>query len=140
MMIEPNNDTLAEMLEGTRDALEKALAKTARLEVEKADLAEKVLIYAHRAAPKRDEQLRIQAVGAAISGRDWHAAERAYEAIRDEFDRRETQSPQPNGLLAQIKQTALTAGAPGELPVPKALAHIIRLCIDGDRENQNDLG
>lgn len=37
---------------------------------------------------RRQEQLRIQAIGAAISRRDWHAVERAYEAIRDEFDRR----------------------------------------------------
>lgn len=40
---------------------------------------------------RREEQLRIQAVGAAISRRDWHAVEQAYNAIRDEFDRR------PNG-------------------------------------------
>lgn len=39
-------------------------------------------------AVRRDEQLRIQAVGAAISRRDWHAVEQAYNAIRDEFDRR----------------------------------------------------
>lgn len=37
---------------------------------------------------RREEQLRIQAVGAAISRRDWHAVEQAYNAIRDEFDRR----------------------------------------------------
>ena len=36
----------------------------------------------------RKEQLRIQALGAAISRRDWHAAEQAYNAIRDEFDGR----------------------------------------------------
>lgn len=35
--------------------------------------------------PHRDQELRIQALGAAISRRDWHAAERAYEAIRDRF-------------------------------------------------------
>lgn len=34
---------------------------------------------------KRESELRIQALGAAISRRDWHAAERAYEAIRDKF-------------------------------------------------------
>ena len=34
---------------------------------------------------KRQEELRIQAIGAAISRRGWHAAERAYEAIRDKF-------------------------------------------------------
>lgn len=37
---------------------------------------------------RREEQLRIQALGAAISRRDWHAVEQAYNAIRDEFDRR----------------------------------------------------
>ncbi|WP_156795571.1 hypothetical protein [Bradyrhizobium icense] len=36
---------------------------------------------------KRREQLRIQALGAAISRRDWWAAERAYNEIRDAFDR-----------------------------------------------------
>ena len=36
----------------------------------------------------RSEQLRIQALGAAISRRDWWAIEQAYAAIRDEFDRR----------------------------------------------------
>ena len=34
---------------------------------------------------RRQEELRIQALGAAISRKDWHAAERAYEAIRDKF-------------------------------------------------------
>lgn len=34
---------------------------------------------------RRQEELRIQALGAAVSRRDWHAAERAYEAIRDAF-------------------------------------------------------
>lgn len=33
----------------------------------------------------RRQELRIQALGAAISRRDWHAAEQAYKAIRDEF-------------------------------------------------------
>jgi len=36
----------------------------------------------------RQEQLRIQAVGAAISRKDWPAVEQAYNAIRDEFDGR----------------------------------------------------
>lgn len=36
----------------------------------------------------RAEMLRIQALGAALSRRDWHAAEQAYNAIRDEFDGR----------------------------------------------------
>lgn len=35
--------------------------------------------------PKREQELRIQALGAALSRRDWHAAELAYEAIRDKF-------------------------------------------------------
>lgn len=33
----------------------------------------------------REQELRIQALGAALSRRDWHAMERAYEAIRDAF-------------------------------------------------------
>lgn len=39
---------------------------------------------------KRRTQLRIQALGAAISRRDWWAVEQAYNAIRDAFDRPET--------------------------------------------------
>jgi hypothetical protein len=38
---------------------------------------------------KRREQLRIQALGAAISRKDWWAVERAYNDIRDAFDRPE---------------------------------------------------
>lgn len=34
-------------------------------------------------------QLRIQALGAAISRKDWHAVTEAYNAIRDAFDRPE---------------------------------------------------
>jgi hypothetical protein len=37
------------------------------------------------AEPRREQELRIQALGAALSRRDWHATERAYEAIRDKF-------------------------------------------------------
>lgn len=48
-MIVPNNDTLAEMLEGTRDALEKALAKVTKLESANSALANQVLVYARRA-------------------------------------------------------------------------------------------
>ena len=33
----------------------------------------------------REKELRIQALGAALSRRDWHATERAYNAIRDAF-------------------------------------------------------
>ena len=40
-------------------------------------------------ARQRKRQLRIQALGAAISRKDWHAAEQAYNAIRDAFDRPE---------------------------------------------------
>ena len=42
---------------------------------------------AQQAERKRAEQLRIQALGAAISRRDWWATEQAYSAIRDAFDR-----------------------------------------------------
>jgi hypothetical protein len=34
---------------------------------------------------RREQELRIQALGAALSRRDWHEAERAYGAIRDKF-------------------------------------------------------
>lgn len=34
---------------------------------------------------RRQQELRIQALGAAISRRDWHATEQAYSAIRDKF-------------------------------------------------------
>lgn len=34
---------------------------------------------------RREQELRIQALGAAISRRDWNATERAYDAIRDKF-------------------------------------------------------
>lgn len=33
----------------------------------------------------RKSELRIQALGAAVSRRDWHAVEEAYAAIRDKF-------------------------------------------------------
>lgn len=36
-------------------------------------------------AEYRKSELRVQALGAAISRRDWHATEKAYEAIRDKF-------------------------------------------------------
>ena len=36
---------------------------------------------------RRQAELRIQALGAAISRRDWHAVEVAHAAIRDEFDK-----------------------------------------------------
>lgn len=41
-------------------------------------------------AKKRRAELRIQALGAAISRRDWHTTVMAYEAIRDAFDRPES--------------------------------------------------
>jgi hypothetical protein len=40
-------------------------------------------------ARQRRRQLRIQALGAAISQKDWHAVSEAYNAIRDAFDRPE---------------------------------------------------
>ena len=39
---------------------------------------------------RREEQLRIQALGAALSRREWWEVEQAYNRIRDEFDRRPT--------------------------------------------------
>lgn len=36
---------------------------------------------------KRRAQLRIQALGAALSRRDWWATAQAYNALRDAFDR-----------------------------------------------------
>jgi len=36
-------------------------------------------------AEYRQAERRIQALGAAISRRDWHAVEQAYAAIRDKF-------------------------------------------------------
>lgn len=42
--------------------------------------------YGDPMGPKyRDQELRIQALGAAISRRDWHAVEQAHAAIRDKF-------------------------------------------------------
>lgn len=41
--------------------------------------------YQPATVDRREQELRIQALGAAISRRDWHATERAYEAIRDKF-------------------------------------------------------
>jgi hypothetical protein len=40
---------------------------------------------------RRDEQLRIQALGAAISRRDWWSVEAAYSNIRDAFDQKPQQ-------------------------------------------------
>lgn len=42
-------------------------------------------------AEYRRSELRIQALGAAISRRDWHAVEQAYAAIRDKFYSRTNQ-------------------------------------------------
>src|SRR6478609_5070986 len=39
---------------------------------------------------RREKQLRIQALGAALSRREWWEVEQAYNRIRDEFDRRPT--------------------------------------------------
>ena len=75
MSPKPNNDTLAEMLEGTRDALEKALVKIAKLEVEKSELANRVLIHLHRtetttAEIKRLRAIIIRAKDALLDGQD----------------------------------------------------------------------
>jgi len=75
MGIEPNNDSLAEMLEGTRDALEKALIKIAKLKLEKADLANKVLVYAHRAETAQSLLQRI----AACEGGSWNVERHSKE-------------------------------------------------------------
>jgi hypothetical protein len=45
----PNDYSLAEMLEGTRAELRKAVAKIAKLEAEKSDLVNMVLVYEYRA-------------------------------------------------------------------------------------------
>lgn len=74
-MIEPNNDTLAEMLEGTRDALEKALIKITRLEIEKGHLANNVLVYAHRAEQAESLLRKITA----CEGGAWHSERYAKE-------------------------------------------------------------
>lgn len=42
-----------------------------------------------QAAREERRRLRIQALGAAISRKDWHAVTMAYNAIRDAFDRPE---------------------------------------------------
>jgi uncharacterized protein (UPF0335 family) len=57
-MKQPNDDGLAEMLEATRAELRRAVAKIAKLEVEKADLANMVLIYAYRAEQAAAASLR----------------------------------------------------------------------------------
>jgi hypothetical protein len=45
------------------------------------------------------ERLRIQALGAALSRRDWNATERAYEAIRDEYDTRAHAQTVPESVV-----------------------------------------
>lgn len=46
-------------------------------------------MFAAQDTQQREQQLRIQALGAAISRRNWHAVELAYNALRDAFDRPE---------------------------------------------------
>ena len=48
----------------------------------------------------RKSELRIQALGAAISRRDWPAAERAYEAIRDKFYSHSSHAPKRQALAS----------------------------------------
>lgn len=82
-MIEPNNESLAEMLEGTRDALEKALIKITKLELANGDLANKVLVYAHRAESAKGpimtpaENEMITAIRAWMNCRDNRPSARA---------------------------------------------------------------
>ena len=64
----------------------------------------------------RDEQLRIQALGAAISRKDWHAVELAHAAIRDEFDRRSAR-PQYRPATEDEAQRGLNDVWPGD-PYP----------------------
>jgi hypothetical protein len=42
-------------------------------------------VATERESMNRQDELRIQALGAAISRRDWHAVEQAHAAIRDKF-------------------------------------------------------
>lgn len=67
----------------------------------------------------REEQLRIQAIGAGISRRDWNAVEQAYAAIRDEFDRRATPRPGTTAYgpyRVKWMGPGIWAGLPDELP------------------------
>jgi len=85
-MIVPKNDTLAEMLEGTRDALEKALAKVTKLESANSALANQVLVYARRAEDAiqlrnlleavREDNQRLRAELSEIRAQDSDLAER----------------------------------------------------------------
>lgn len=85
-MIIPNNDSLAEMLEGTRDALEKALARVQKLESANSALANQVLIYARRAEDTiqlrnlleavREDNQRLRAELSEIRAQDSDLAER----------------------------------------------------------------
>jgi len=85
-MIIPNNDSLAEMLEGTRDALEKALARVQKLESANGALADQVLIYARRAEDTiqlrnllkavREDNQRLRAELSEIRAQDSDLAER----------------------------------------------------------------
>jgi hypothetical protein len=60
--------------------------------------------------PRREQELRIQALGAALSRRDWHATEKAYEAIRDQFDchgvAQAEQEPAPN-IVERLRNMGL---------------------------------
>src|SRR6478752_921053 len=60
---------------------------------------------------RREEQLRIQALGAALSRREWWEVEQAYNRIRDEFDRRPTDA----------RLEAAEAAPAGEIEALKAL-------------------
>jgi hypothetical protein len=54
-----------------------------------------------------EERLRIQAMGAALSRRDWSATERAYNVIRDHYD----QQTRIDGQLARQLSRAMGRNA-----------------------------
>lgn len=57
-------------------------------------------------AEYRESELRIQALGAAISRRDWHAAEQAYAAIRDKFYSHKRAGAQASAGIVAAPDTA----------------------------------
>lgn len=62
----------------------------------------------------RKSELRIQALGAAISRRDWHAVEHAHAAIRDKF-----YSHGPRAALS----------APASPPAPGGVRKIVQIAV-----------
>ncbi|MCZ8104028.1 MAG: hypothetical protein O9972_39805 [Burkholderiales bacterium] len=58
--------------------------------------------------PVREEELRIHALGAAISRRDWSEIERAHAAIRDHFHAK--LRDKTKGLSGRIREAIAIAG------------------------------